>query len=158
MTQRGNVLRKEKSAGDAAVDGLLSGITAGVVGAVYLLLAGLVTGQSPNTVLARFDPSPAASAMLGGLLHLGTSAVYGALFATIFHFLAGRVYNLHRLAWLLGMVYGLFLWLLAKMIFSTGLDSSLAEVSDIHFLIFHLIYGLVLGALIGRSSTRNREI
>ena len=45
------------TAGDAAVDGLLAGAAAGIAMAAYLVVIGLVAGEGPAVVLARFDPS-----------------------------------------------------------------------------------------------------
>ena len=47
---------RRQTAGDAAVDGLLAGAAAGIAMAVYLVVAGLLAGEGPASVLARFDP------------------------------------------------------------------------------------------------------
>ena len=43
-----------KSSGDAAVDGLLAGLGAGIAMAAYLIVAGVLGGESPVLVLSRF--------------------------------------------------------------------------------------------------------
>ena len=80
-----------RTAGDAAVDGLLAGAAAGVAMATYLVVIGLVAGEEPTVVLARFDPSGAGAAapLIGGVMHLAVSAVYGLLFGLIYR-LTGR--------------------------------------------------------------------
>ena len=47
---------RRQTAGDAAVDGLLAGAAAGIAMAVYLVVAGLLAGEGPASVFARFDP------------------------------------------------------------------------------------------------------
>ena len=70
-----------RSIGDSAVDGLFGGAIAGILMAVYLVIAGLFNGEDPGTVLGRFTPSGDGSSLLGAAAHLAVSAVYGAIFA-----------------------------------------------------------------------------
>jgi hypothetical protein len=72
-----------RSLGDSAVDGLFGGAIAGILMAVYLVIAGLFNREGPGTVLGRFTPSGDGSPFLGTLAHLAVSAVYGAIFALI---------------------------------------------------------------------------
>ena len=105
-----------RTAGDAAVDGLLAGAAAGIAMAAYLVVIGLVAGEGPAVVLARFDPSGAgaASPLIGALMHLAVSAVYGLLFGLIYR-LIGRGRLAGRAAGaLMGLVYGLALLLVAQ--------------------------------------------
>ena len=100
--------------GDAAVDGLISGVAAGLLMAVFLLVAGGLGGKSVADVLRQFDPGARPAPLTGAVTHLAVSGVYGILFASLWRPL-GRVWG--RLpAWLVGLAYGLLLWLLAATI------------------------------------------
>jgi hypothetical protein len=138
-------LRQEADVGDAAVDGLLSGVGAGIAMAVYLVAVNLF-GEG-LAVLTRFDPNGASPA-IGGLLHLAMSGVYGATFGIVSKWI--RRFNLP--AWLSGLIFGLVLFALAEaFILPTG-RSALAGIPIVHFGIAHVIYGLVIGIIINRNS------
>jgi hypothetical protein len=143
---------RQRTAGDAAVDGLLAGAAAGIVMTVYLVVMGLLAGEGPAVVLARFDPSgpSAASPLLGAVLHLAVSAVYGLLFGLIYR-LIGRGHLAGRAAGaLMGLVYGLALLLVAQGLTAVYAGAALREIPALHFALAHLIYGLVLGWLVAR--------
>ena len=77
---------KPKRSGDAAVDGLGRGLIAGLLMGAYLLAVGMLSGAALPALMARFaavDGNPPA--LIGALTHLGTSAVYGALFGVLWH-------------------------------------------------------------------------
>ena len=151
MAESNRVLAKENTVGDAAVEGLLAGLVAGLISAAVLVLIGLLTGDSPGTVLGRFDPSLAGNALIGGLLHLATSAVYGMIFAVLLRLIGRRWRSAHRLTWLLGLVYGLLLLLFAETVVLSGFETMLVEFSTVSFTAFHIAYGLTLGIALGRS-------
>jgi hypothetical protein len=147
------VTERRRTAGDAAVDGLLAGAAAGVAMAACLVVIGLLAGEGPAVVLARFDPSGAraASPLIGAVMHLAVSAVYGLLFGLIYR-LIGRGRLVGRAAGaLMGLVYGLALFLLAQGLAATPAGAALREIPTLHFAVAHLVYGLVLGWLVGRS-------
>jgi hypothetical protein len=154
MAESNRVLVKENTAGDAAVEGVLAGLVAGLISALLLILIGLITGDSPGTVLGRFDPSLAGNPLIGGLLHLATSAVYGMIFAVLFRLIGRRWSGVHRFAWLLGLVYGLLLLLIAEVVVLSGFETMLGEFSTVAFAAFHIIYGLTLGIALERSDRR----
>jgi hypothetical protein len=138
-------------AGDAAVDGLLAGTEAGVAMAAALVAGGLLAGEGPAAVLARFDPSGMASPLTGALVHLAVSAVYGLLFGVAYRLLGlGQSLN-GAVGMLPGLIYGLALLLLAQGLSSLDNRAVLREVPAGSFAAAHLVYGLVLGWLIGRS-------
>jgi hypothetical protein len=138
-------------AGDAAVDGLLAGTGAGMAMAATLVAGGLLAGEGPAAVLARFDPSGTASPLTGTLMHLAVSAVYGLLFGVLLRLIArGRPVR-RRIAVLAGLVFGLVLLLLAQALLATPSGAALRMIPASHFTIAHLIYGGVLGGLAGRS-------
>jgi|WetSurMetagenome_2_1015567.scaffolds.fasta_scaffold09827_6 hypothetical protein len=142
---------RRQTAGDAAVDGLLAGAAAGIAMAVYLMVAGLLAGEGPASVLARFDPARQGAPLIGAVIHLAVSAVYGLLFGLIYR-LVGRGRLSGRTAGaLIGLVYGLMLLLLAQGLTFIGAGTTLREIPVVQFAIAHLIYGLVLGWLVARS-------
>jgi hypothetical protein len=150
MTRTQPILRKESSTGDAAVDGLCSGIVAGTAMGLYLVLIGLLIGQGPAVVLGRFDPAGGASPLTGALAHLAVSGVYGVLFG-----LAGYVAARWRRlpVWLAGLGYGLVLLFLAEALIMRlpGTGSALRETPLVHLAAGHLLYGLTLGLLMDRQ-------
>ena len=150
MSESKSLIRKETTMGDAAVDGLLAGVVAGLAMAAYLVAIGLVTGEGPATVLARFAPGAGASPMTGVLVHLSESAVYGAVFAVGWRLVARRPRS-SLLTVLAGLAYGLVLLLVARAIILPGTASALREIPFVHFAVAHGTYGLVLGFLTGRQ-------
>lgn len=140
---------RRKTIGDAAVDGLLSGIVAGLAMAAYLLAYGLLRGESAGTVLGRFDLGPQHSAVTGLLLHLATSAIYGAIFALALRVLSRWTGSYRRYAWLAGMVYGLALFAVAWLALAPQ-ESALREFGALNLAVAHALFGAVLGYQIGR--------
>jgi hypothetical protein len=139
-----------RSIGDSAVDGLFGGAIAGILMAVYLVIAGLINGEDPGMVLGRFTPSGDGSSLLGAAAHLAVSAVYGAIFALILGQMGRLRPSLLRFSWLLGAAYGIGLWLAAEFVILPAVDSPLQLVPRIHFALSHLVFGLALGVAIGR--------
>lgn len=142
---------RKKSLGDTAVDGLLSGMAAGVAMAAYLLVSGLLSGEGVAGVLGRFDLTAEQSALTGGLLHLATSAIYGLVFALVLRFARGRWPDAPRASWALGIVYGLALFGLAWLWFVPA-GSPLRGLGAANFAVAHALYGAVLGYLVGRHT------
>lgn len=151
MANSSNVInQRKKSIGDVAVDGLLAGMAAGVVMAVWLVLAGLLDGEGPAAMLGRFDPGAGGSPLIGALLHLAVSGFYGVGLALILRLLAGRGIATVRAVGLLGAAYGLILWLAARLVVLPGLNPALGDIATLSFLAAHVLYGIVLGYLLGR--------
>lgn len=148
--------RRELSAGDAAVEGLFSGMLAGIVMAGYLIAAGLWLGEMPGEVLARFAPEGAPAALPGFLMHLAVSGVYGLLFGLICQITAQR-WKWAPPAWQAGIaggVFGLALFFFAQTVILPGTSSALSEFVPVHFALAHLIYGASLGAIMNRNAMR----
>lgn len=141
---------RKKSIGDVAVDGLLAGMAAGVVMAVWLVLVGLVEGEGPAAMLGRFDPGAGGSPLIGALMHLAVAGFYGVGLALILRLLAGRGIATVRAVWLLGAAYGLILWLAARLVVLPGLNQALGDIAALNFLAAHVLYGMALGFLLGR--------
>jgi hypothetical protein len=142
--------RHNKMAGDVAVDGLLAGLLAGVVMGVFLVLADWLAGISPADTLSRFDPAAEGSPLVGGLLHLALSGLYGVAFALLFRVLLKRWPAVGRWAWLVGVGYGLVLWLGAQTVLVTGISEELGNVPALLFALAHVLYGAVLGLMLAR--------
>lgn len=154
MTNRMSyVAQRTKTTGDVAVDGLLSGMAAGAVMAVALVVLGLVSGVGPGEMLGRFDPGGSGSPLVGGLMHLAISGIYGVAFALGLRLVTGRRPSLRRYGWLLGATYGLALWLAAHFVVLPGLDTALATIPPLHFIVAHLVYGGSLGYLVARHQS-----
>jgi len=145
VTESRHLTQTEVKTGDAAADGLLKGIVAGVVMVGYLVLMGLVVGEEPGTVLARFAPTGNTSVVTGTLVHLAVSAVYGALFGVGWH--VARRRRLDPPPWLAGLAYGVLLLAVAEAALLAGANSPLQEIPLVHFAAAHIIYGVSLGLL-----------
>ena len=156
MNESKVVASRPATAGDAAVDGLLSGAAAGVVMAVYLVVIGLVMREGPGIVLSRFDPGEAPSPLTGALMHLAMAGVYGVLFALGRRFIARRPAFGRLPGWLVGLAYGLALLILAGAVILPGTDSPLREIAFLHFALAHVIYGLTLGILVNWIVAQDR--
>lgn len=147
MQNRKQLVSAQRSAGDAAVDGLFGGMVAGALMVLYLVVAQAVTGDGPATTLSRFDASGTASPWTGTLLHLAVAGVYGALFGLGLQLIA-RIIHRPVPPWPAGLAYGLVLLLVAEAIVLPATVSPLRGIPLVHFALAHAIYGVVLGLLI----------
>jgi hypothetical protein len=75
------------STGDLAVDGIFTGLEAGIVMAVFLVVVAVGQRTSPSDVLAAFTLQGAPSLISGVLTHLAVSCVYGIIFSLVMHLL-----------------------------------------------------------------------
>ncbi len=137
--------------------GLAGGLVATLVMTAFMMALG---GDSPppTAVLwAKYvgDGDPGDYEMHGMVLHLVYGVVAGAVFAVVFtafdlgfaiDALAGG------LAW--GVVYGLVLFAVAAAFWMNIVLEAEADAGAIQqFLVFHLVYGVVLGAWTGLGGT-----
>ena len=141
---------QQKSVGDTAVDGLLAGIGAGLVMALFLLLVGLLNGDSVTAVFGRFDPGQTHNWLTGLIVHLAVSSIYGILFGLLYLLVVRIRPSLMRFSWLLGLVYGLLLYAIAQTALATGVDSGLRQLTAVNLIMSHAVYGVVVGYLMGR--------
>ncbi len=151
------MINERKTVGDVAVDGLLSGVVAGVAAALYLVIIGLFSGETFHSTLGRFDPQQTGNAILGIFVHLGMSAVYGGLFAVLYRPIRRRMPTSSVLNLIIGLIYGIILMLVAELVFNSGIESALDDISEIQFALFHIIFGLVLVVVVekfNRSTVR----
>ena len=159
MTDSRTLIKSKATTGDDAVDGLFSGIQAGLLMLVYLFLAGLVYGDNLSTLLGRFTLAENAQPLSGILTHVAVSGVYGVIFALAFRALlqlwkwAGHI----QVAIPLGLVYGLGLWLAANFILLPGSQSPLKELPPVHFAIAHLCYGAALSLMIFTRKQQSKD-
>jgi hypothetical protein len=150
MKEQTRVYEQEKTTGDAAVDGLLAGVGAGIVSAIYLVIIGLISGQTLAAILGPFDPTQ-GQMLVGSLVHLAVSGVYGVLFAVLYLWLDRRWSWANSKAWLFGLLYGLILLLVAESASRAGIDTAFSDLPLVNTALFHLIYGLALGLFLGRK-------
>jgi len=147
MTPSNSIQTRPVSASDTLISGLINGIVAGVGMLLWLLLAGMLAGDSPATVLERFlIPSQSPNPLSSIFLHLGVSAVYGGIFGILLRWLPPSIKR-SPLKLLAGLAYGLLLYLLASTVLLPGTNSPLAEIHALTFASAHLVYGALLGAL-----------
>ena len=156
MTERKYVITRKATVGDAAVDGLLAGGGAGLAMAVYLLVVSLMSGMAWSALLGRFDPSPQNAPLTGALAHLAVAGVYGVLFGLAAWFTPRR-WRRRLPGWLMGLAYGLLLWLLAQTVLLPGANLPLQTFPRLHFALGHAVYGLVLGLLINQTGAFSRK-
>ncbi|MEJ2262437.1 MAG: hypothetical protein P8X95_03280 [Anaerolineales bacterium] len=138
---------QHSAAGDAAVEGLFSGMIAGIAMVIYLLLAGLTFGEGPLTMFSHFGGGGGSTPLVGLLLHLGVSGVYGIAFALICQ-LTARRRGFRPTLWVVGVLggaYGLVLWFLAQSFLLPATSSPLMTIPSSHLLVAHLIFGIFLG-------------
>lgn len=147
MTQIPVQEARTRTFGDAAVDGLLYGVAAGAVMAVYLAAYGLFSPVGPAAVLGNFDPAQNGSAAAGTLTHMAVAGVYGCAFGLAMWALS-KVWQ--PPLWLAGLIYGLLLLTLALSVLLRGVRSPLLTIPPLHFAIAHGLYGLALGTGLAR--------
>jgi hypothetical protein len=142
------------SVGDVAVDGLLGGLGAGIVMLLFLLVAEVLRGVGPATVLARFDLGSTASPLTGALTHLAVAGVYGLVFGTAWALTAlTKVTSVNKLpAVLTGAVYGCALFVLAETVMLPETHSALLAIPILSFALAHVVYGATLGWFVGQAT------
>jgi hypothetical protein len=52
---------------------------------------------------------------------------------------------------MIGLVYGLLLWVITQIAFATGVNVALSSLPAMHLAVAHAVFGVVLGWLIGRK-------
>lgn len=150
MAERGNLTISRKSTGDSAADGVLAGLIAGLFSGILLVIIGLFSGDNPSVVLERFNVGMDGNAFVGGLIHMATATVYGIGFGVIHQVVNKRWSESENWSWLVGVLYGVLLLLIAEGALLTGFDTGLREVPFLAFTAFHVVYGLTLGVAMKR--------
>jgi len=140
------------SLNQAILDGLFSGFGAGAGMALFMLVVGFASGLGPRDVLVGFSPGPNAGPLAGIVTHLAVSGVYGLIFGLLDYFVFQHI-RIMSFPWrglILGGAYGSILWLFAVG-FVLSSNSPMLEFPAIGLVAAHLVYGMILGVLIGRT-------
>ncbi len=156
MTDTKGTINKEISASDAAIDGLLSGVLAGLAMIAYVALSAWIGGADPVATLALFAPEPTTGPLVGLLAHLAVSGIYGVVFGALYAGLLRRP-NYNPPAWLhalVGGLYGLLLLLAAWTLLLPATGSRLQQIPLLHLAVGHVVYGALLGWLVYRRVQR----
>ena len=135
---------KEKiSTGDAAVNGLFNGILGGLAMAAVIVIFSLLAGKGLG-YLAYFSTGTPVLPLLGLVMHLGVSSIYGMLYGLGRQW--ARLDRLTRLpAWLAGLVYAMGLWVFAVTLLLPATKALILTLPWVVFFTGHIAYGLVLG-------------
>ncbi len=157
MIKNGKRMEKTLGIGDSAVDGLFSGMLAGLFMEIYLILSGWFSGLSLVDALIRISPIQGLPPASSVLLHFSVSGIYGLLFGLAVYWLARNMFDPKWLAfgrplqwwgWLIGLVYGMILLAVAVLVVLPDSASPMGQIPFIHLIFAHLVYGLVLGTRI----------
>lgn len=135
-----------------AVDGLIYGLIGGF--AMYIILAAtaLFSGDSPASILARFNTGGLTSPLRGMIGHLAVSAIYGTLFGVLVWPLLSRFASWKAMGWISGLAYAGLLFVLSQVAVLPLTNSPLGQIPIWQWGLGHAVYGLVLGALFARKA------
>lgn len=139
--------------GDAAVEGLMFGILAGILMGTFVLAVELVAGKTPGTVLGYFDVGSQASPVIGSFTHIAVSGIYGVGFGVLY-LIVSRILGARTSSWIwlvLGALYGALIFGIAEGIVLPRTNSLLHELPVWVFATAHLLYGIALAWLTGRN-------
>ncbi len=145
---------------DAAVDGLIAGLEAGLLMVVFLIaMEWIRSGNGIGVTLMRFDPGADPVPLTGLVVHLAVSGVYGLLFGFL-----GWLLN-HRAARLLegwtalvtGGLFGTAIFLLPWLTFSAKIGQNFLGFSPLVFWLAHVLYGSTLAILVARMWSKVPE-
>ncbi len=144
---------KPMSVGDAAVEGLMYGIVAGLAMAAFIVLIELLSGVAPFAVLGYFDGGGNASPFVGLFTHVAVSGIYGVGFGIAARLVARKFgARMNVGTWLmLGILYGALVFAIAEWIVLPRTNSLLREMPLWAFATAHFIYGIVLAGLCARN-------
>jgi hypothetical protein len=160
-------LERRATWGEVAEWGAISGVIAGIAMAMLLLIVNLARGVGVWRPLylfaATFNPSWArasgfelAPLLVGMLLHLIVSTLFGAIFAVLVRFVLPTAVSL-TVAAILGLLWGLALLVVMTFAITPGADPALVRAvmhdggAFIWWVVAHLLYGGVLGAAFAQT-------
>lgn len=153
MTAINGLPTTTKTTSAAIIDGFLAGILSGFGMGVLILGVAWLLGHPPLEVLGWFAPSNDGAALTGGLAHLAVSGIYGMLFGWLVHLTRSRRGN--RIpAWLLGLLFGLTIFLFAELFIIPRTVSDLDNIPTWLFGLSHAVFGILLGWLIEKKDSR----
>ena len=140
--------------GDAAVEGLIYGIVAGLGMALFVVAFEWLAGVMPLEVLTYFGATADVSPWVGLFTHAAVSGIYGVIFGMLALAVA-RMFG-HRMnqgVWLtLGIVYGLLIFAVAKGVILPRTASPLDDLPVWALGIAHALYGFILAWFVGRKT------
>ncbi|HLZ21271.1 MAG TPA: hypothetical protein VKQ30_04025 [Ktedonobacterales bacterium] len=153
--------------GDVIRWGLIAGLVGGIVMAMFMMIVTALAGMGflapVYAIAATFHPSWAmtrgfdlAPLVVGLMLHMMNSAVFGLIFTLLARWLLPRARSLPASA-VAGMVWGLLLLAVNQAIVLPLVDTPMATATSGIFgwwLIGHLMYGGVLGMIAGATLGR----
>jgi uncharacterized membrane protein YagU involved in acid resistance len=146
-------ITKTMSVGEAAVEGLLGGIGAGLAMGLFILGLGALLGASPLTVLTYFNAGDNVSPWTGLFTHIAVSGMYGVVFGIGLMLLARLMGSRTRDWWLVvGLVYGVLIFGIAESIILPDTHSALQDLPVWVMGIAHVLYGIILARLTTRNS------
>jgi hypothetical protein len=134
---------------DAVINGLFTGVAAGLAMILFLALVELFRNQNILTLLGSFDPSGSNSPISGTAAHLAVSAVYGLIFGLLWKLL--KLGHRRIPVWLFGIFFGGVLFTIAELLILPGGDSPLLRIPVLWFGVSQLVYGFLLGFGLDRS-------
>jgi hypothetical protein len=135
---KGTDLRTE----DAVINGLFSGVLAGLAMILVLALVGRFSHSKITNLLGLFDPTGNQNYYAGGFAHLAVSAVYGQVFGLLW-----KLFFFRRRTplWMGGMVFGALIFVFSQLLISHGSGTPVFQIPVPLFGVSHLVYGTVLG-------------
>lgn len=137
----------------AAVHGIWGGLLGGLVFALIMVINGTLTNMGMLTLPLIGELVGAPSAVAGFVVHMFNSALFGVVYALLLARIGkGMLYGMH-----VGMIYGAAWWFLGPLTLmpkllgmSVGSQWSFANaLSMFPSLIGHLVYGAILGMVVG---------
>jgi hypothetical protein len=127
---------------DAVINGLFSGVLAGLAMILVLALLGSYNQPKIKDLLGLFDPTGNQNFYAGGFAHLAVSAVYGLIFGLLWKlFFFGRRIPV----WIGGVIFGGLIFVFSELFISQGSGTPLFQIPALLFGISHLVYGTILG-------------
>ncbi len=140
---------------DVLVNGLFTGLLAGLIMLIFLILASGSISIPPAEVMGMFDPAGSANMVAGAAAHLAVSGVYGLIFGLLWK-LANR-WRVKIPGWLAGILYGGLIFTAAELLIIPGSNSTLRQISPALFGIGNLIFGITLGLGLQLSLTNQKS-
>lgn len=149
---KADTITNNNNISNLAVDGVIYGSIAGFAMYIFLAVLALLSGESPAALLERFSTSGVTSPLQGLISHLAVSAIYGTFFGAFLWPLLTRFATPNLSAWIGGLFYASFLFLLSQIAILPITSSPLGQIPDWQWAVGHAVYGLVLGVLFARKA------
>jgi len=144
---------KTPSLGETAVEGLFGGLVAGLAMALVIIVIEAAVGVNPVTVLGYFDPNGDAQPVSGLLIHFAVAGVYGIGFGLLIGVLGAIRPLPGRIGmFALGGAFGLLILGIAEWIVFPHSNAGLQSVPLEALTLAHLVYGAVLGGMMGHAN------